>query len=89
VIAEFEKELERAQEPGYASRYDEGYAEDAGDEVGFEEESFRRSTPEGQQTHVEPAEATPPPPHHAAKPSPTTTPPRPRTDTFGAGIFDE
>ena len=41
VIAEFTKELERAKQPGYASRYDEGYVEDAGDVVVLEREPPR------------------------------------------------
>jgi stage V sporulation protein G len=89
VIAEFKKELERAEQPGYSSRYDEGYGDDAGAEAGFEEEPPRRAPAERTQTHIEPAEATPPPPHQIAKPSSAPSPPRPRADTFGAGIFDE
>jgi stage V sporulation protein G len=88
VIAEFEKELERAQQPGYHSRYDEGYAEDAGAEDGFEPEPPAGPVP-GTTTHIEPAERMPPPPHQLASPAPSPAPKRPRgDDTFGAGIFE-
>ena len=89
VISEFQKELERAKQPGYASRYDEGYADDAGAESGFEPEPVTKPAAETTTTHIEPAEATPPPPHQVPKPSRAAGPPRPRSDAFGAGIFDE
>lgn len=89
VIAEFEKELERSQEPGYSSRYDEGYGEDAGAED-VPELPPRRSPVESTTTHIEPAEMTPPPPHQLPKPSrPVLPPPCRGKDAFGAGIFDE
>ncbi len=89
VIAEFDKELERAEEPGYSSRYDEGYGEDAGAED-VPELSSRRSTAKPTTTHIEPAETTPPPPHQMPKPSRTSLPPQPRgRDAFGAGVFDK
>jgi stage V sporulation protein G len=89
VIAEFTKELERAKQPGYVSRYDEGYVEDAGDVVVFEREPVR-STPSsaGSTTKIEPAQTTPPAPHQVPKETRTGTPERRGPREFGAGIFD-
>lgn len=90
VIAEFSKELERAKQPGYRSRYDEGYVEDAGaDDHDLPLPSIRTSG-EATRTHIEPAEATPPPPHQVPKPPQLTNPPRVRDARgFGAGIFED
>ena len=82
VISEFRVEQERAKEPGYVSRYDDFYEDDAD-----------RPSKVHERTHVEPAESEPrgphKPPHHVV--------PRERgdgkvretqkRDDFGAGIF--
>lgn len=89
VIAEFQKELERAKQPGYKSRYDEGYVEDAGDDESYAA-GPARPVPLTPTTHLEPPERTPPPPHQVPKASRTVETPKPRgTDSFGAGIFDD
>jgi stage V sporulation protein G len=90
VITEYEAELERAEQPGYASRYDEGYEEDAGEEGGYEQAPGETSRPQAATTHIEPAEATPPPPHQA--PVGRRAADNERADGeqgFGAGIFDD
>ena len=87
VIAEYRAELERAQQPGYKSRYDDGYGEDdvnAADVLGEVEARSAAS-----HTHIEPAETTPPPPHPpTVRSSATPLPPR-RSAGFGAGVFDD
>jgi stage V sporulation protein G len=90
VVAEYEKEEERATRPGYKSRYDEGYGEDDFDECDVsdrraEQESTTRAT-----THIEPAESTPPAPHQKTTDQPVSPPQEHReSDKFGAGIFEE
>ncbi len=84
VIAELQGELERAKEPGYASRYDDGYGEDDFDEDFLPEAPQRAATKQ-----IQPPESTPPPPHRP--PAHQMTPPasRARHDEFGAGVFDD
>jgi stage V sporulation protein G len=84
VIAEYQGELERAKEPGYASRYDDDYGEDD-----FEPELLPESGQRTTTKQIEPAEATPPPPHRPPTLQPTTPAPKSRREGFGAGIFDE
>ncbi|NLF67872.1 MAG: stage V sporulation protein G [Candidatus Anammoximicrobium sp.] len=84
VIAEYKSELERAKEPGYASRYDEDYDEDDFD-VEFPPESPERPAT----TQIQPAESTPPPPHHPPAPQTTTPSSQTHRREFGAGIFDD
>lgn len=45
VIAEFEAELHRAGEPGYRSRYDDGFDFDAGEDVEIEAEAASSPSP--------------------------------------------
>jgi stage V sporulation protein G len=45
VIAEFQAERDRAQQPGYASRYDDDYGPDEGPDADFEEPVARRAAP--------------------------------------------
>ena len=89
VIAEYEKELERAKQPGYVSRYDEAYAEN-----GFEDDQEPRGQAEGPSalkgtSHIEPPESTPPPPHQKPADVPSASQKRHANDQFGAGIFDD
>lgn len=82
VLAEFQAELERSQDPGYVSRYDEDY------DLDFEEEGRAEERPPHVASRtVEPSE--PPPPKQAAAaasepptgrthiPQPAATEPRP------------
>ena len=85
VIAEYRDELERAQQPGYKSRYDDGYGEDDVDTNEVLREAEQRTGT--RHTHVEPAEAAPPPPHQPAG-QPAASPKPHGGDSFGAGIFD-
>lgn len=90
VIAEYEQEIERAQEPGYVSRYDDFDDDQA---------SYTRRTTRVDESH---GAAPSSPPHHppqAATPqtAPNSGGPHPRPDAasrvdprrqeFGAGIF--
>lgn len=87
VIREFQLEQQRAQQPGYVSRYDD-----------FDiHEPAPPRPPAGGQTQVQPAEPQPRGPHKSAAASrtphsnsqqaggPHTA--KPGRDTFGAGIF--
>jgi stage V sporulation protein G len=84
VIAEYRDELERAKEPGYATRYDDDYGDEDFD-VDILPESGQRATTK----QIQPAESTPPPPHHPAPRQITAPAPKARRDGFGAGVFDE
>jgi stage V sporulation protein G len=84
VIAEYREELQRAQEPGYASRYDDDYGDDD-----FDADFLPEPGPRATTKQIEPAESTPPPPHHPATQPTTVAAPKSRRDGFGAGIFDE
>lgn len=95
VIAEYQEELRRSQQPGYMSRYDDSYGEDDEDDYDRFEESVSRSSAAGGgaaagvSRHIQPAESTPRPPHPTARPS--TSPSggdSDESDSFGAGIFD-
>ncbi|TVS09363.1 MAG: stage V sporulation protein G [Planctomycetaceae bacterium] len=91
VIAEYEEEVRRSQQPGYSSRYDDSYGEDDEDDFDrFEEPVSRRSAPgTGVSRHIQPAESTPPPPHSTARPSASPGAGQSEDrDSFGAGIFD-
>ena len=91
VIAEYEDELRRFEQPGYTSRYDDSYGEDDIDDYDrLEETPLRGRAPRAVVTaHIQPAESTPPPPHSIP---PTSAVPGPvksdDQDRFGAGIFD-
>lgn len=80
VIAEFRAEQERAQQPGYVSRYDEDYDDDI--DVGTYASPAKEQRPptaapagaeKGTAAVLEPAQAAPPPPH--ITPSPPSAPP--------------
>jgi stage V sporulation protein G len=65
VIAEYRAELERSQQPGYVSRYDDAYDDDvdAADYLPDDRKSAVPPLPKGR--HIEPAESEVPPPHIA------------------------
>ena len=85
VIAEYESELERAQQPGYVSRYDESYESE--DVVSEPEETPPKRG--GERSHIQPAEVEPRAPHRPPSRSPASKPPREqRGGEFGAGIFE-
>jgi stage V sporulation protein G len=74
VIAEFESERDRAQQPGYVSRYDDYYDyEDA------------EAAPAPTKTHIQPAERPRGP--HQPPSRQVSDVPADRDDGFGAGIF--
>jgi len=83
VIAEYQSELERAKEPGYASRYDDDYGEDDFDANLVPESGTRATTKQ-----IEPAQTTPPPPHRTPGQSTTAPAGLHRREGFGAGVFD-
>ena len=87
VVAEYRDELERAQQPGYVSRYDDGYGEDDVDAADVLREVEALSA--AARAQAAPTETAPPPAQQAPVPPPAT-PPKPRGKTkFGAGIFDD
>jgi stage V sporulation protein G len=91
VIAEYRSELERSQQPGYVSRYDDAYDDDV-DAADLLPESERRSQapplPKG--THIEPAESEVPPPHIAPSQQPgKTTPPAGGAGPTAEGLSTE
>jgi stage V sporulation protein G len=91
VIAEYEDELRRFEQPGYASRYDDSYGEDDIDDYDrLEETPVGGRAPRAVVTaHIQPAESTPPPPHSIPPTSATPgTVESDDRDRFGAGIFD-
>jgi stage V sporulation protein G len=67
VITEYRGEIERSQQPGYVSRYDDDYGLDEGPDAEFDEATAaRREAPAprpAQRAHVQPAEREPRPPH--------------------------
>lgn len=72
VIAEYRAELDRAQQPGYVSKYDDDYDDDVDAATLLPPEptrqSFGPSLPPG--THVQPAQTQPPAPHILPAPQP-------------------
>lgn len=89
VISEYEEELDRAQKPGYVSRYDEEY-DDEGEDFETIEPASDRQEASTTRTQIEPAEPTPPPPHQLpGNASASPVPDEHRSGAFGAGIFDE
>lgn len=85
VIAEYQSELERARQPGYISRYDEGYEDPESDHVP-EPESKQPST---ERTQIQPGEIEPRPPHQPRSRASEQGPlEQRRDDKFGDGIFE-
>lgn len=103
VIAEFQSERERAKEPGYVSKYDEQYPEDAETSVWLPPAADESTPPKPgaarpespplesprlpEGSHVEAAEPEPPPPH--SPPSSRQPGDKKKGGEFGAGIFGE
>ena len=99
VIAEFEAELARSQQPGYRSRYDDEFDEPESPELMADDQRLAEgANPEHPVTSgdVHPAriaaKASPPRPHfidrHVDKPDAANRETaRDRSDDFGAGIF--
>ena len=90
VIAEYQDELQRFEQPGYSSRYDDTYGEDDIDDYGTLEEAApsRAAAPRAAvSTQIQPAQSTPPPPHQSPRTSALPRKPG-NEDGFGAGIFD-
>lgn len=90
VIAEYRAELERSQQPGYTSKYDEvyDYEEKVADAQSVP--AHKESAPAGftDKTHFDSAESHPRP-HHISSSRPATQKPpgQASDDEFGAGIF--
>ena len=72
VINEYRTEVERSQQPGYVSRYDDAYDDDvdAADYMPDERKAAVPPLPKG--SHIEPAEAEVPPPHISPAEQPRT-----------------
>lgn len=91
VIAEYQTERERAKEPGYVSRYDDDFDDDAyplEPETAAPPARSTIATPPGEHSHIEPAETQVPSPHSAPARQPTKKPPQQnRRGGFGEGIF--
>ena len=64
VIAEYRLELDRSQQPGYVSRYDDAYDDDV-DAADFLPDERKGVPPLPKGTHIEPAAGEVPPPHIA------------------------
>lgn len=74
VVAEFRTERERAQQPGYVSKYDDDYDDDIDPSLIPPEE--RRAAPSASPSpapastvHAQPAQPQPPPPHMVPSPA--------------------
>ncbi len=92
VITEYQKEVERAEQPGYVSRYDDGYGEEDADDYDVADARDADKSRSSTTATIEPAESTPPPPHQKPDDQPASEERRQerRTgDGFGAGIFEE
>jgi stage V sporulation protein G len=87
VIAEYRTELDRSQQPGYVSRYDDAYDDDvdAADYLPQERRPATPPLPKG--THIEPAESEVPPPH-VLPPAPGTAAPQPDRRGEAEGRLD-
>lgn len=92
VIAEYQEELERSEQPDYVSRYDDGYGDEDFDEYDAADALDADKSGPSTTAHIEPAESTPPPPHQKPHDRPASEEQRQerRTDDgFGAGVFEE
>jgi len=89
VIAEYQKEVERAEQPGYVSRYDDGYDDEGPDDFDAADVPDAGKPSPSTTAHIEPAESTPPPPHQKPKDEPASEHQEEgqTDDGFGAGIF--
>ena len=95
VIDEYEAEVDRSQEPGYTSRYDDEYLDDEVPEIvqpdSTDTPGDDRPPTSSERTQVEPAETSPRGPHKAPSQQPSGSHSRTNRDQksgdFGAGIF--
>ena len=89
VIADYQDEVERAEQPGYVSRYDDGYDDEGPDDFDATDVQDSGKSSPSTTAHIEPAESTPPPPHQKPKDQPATEQQEEgqTNDGFGAGIF--
>jgi hypothetical protein len=85
VVAEYRREQERAQQPGYVSRYDDFDVEV--DLVDDEPISPRPPEAKPERTRIEPGEQHPRPPHTQRTRGVDRKAPERPEDNFGAGIF--
>jgi len=81
VIEEFNKELDLAKQPGYVSRYDEEYDDDA---IDLPVPVATKTNNSPVKTQIQPAATSPPAPHHSVNQPASRV-----NDGFGAGIFDD
>jgi stage V sporulation protein G len=82
VIAEFHHERERAQQPGYVSRYDDYFDYD-------DDSAIELPSSPGTRSHVEPPSPEPRAPHQPqSRPDKRRTNSKNDTDDFGAGILE-
>jgi stage V sporulation protein G len=89
VIQEFQAELERSNEPGYVSRYDDEYGEGDYEPGDFEPEATPQSRSAPPEDRTVRADAPEPPPAPHAPPQRETQKEASKKTTFGEGIFDE
>lgn len=95
VIEEYEAEVERSEQPGYSSRYDEDYddlvdlPEDLVDKSVSEPKAKKSAEAGFEKQHIEPPEPEPRGPHlkQAKEKTSKSIVRPPRNDDFGAGIF--
>ncbi len=88
VIAEYQTELERAQQPDYVSRYDDMYEPDDV-VIEVDESPVPSAKRAATRSQIQPAEVEPRPPHRPPAKSPISRPAQQReSDDFGAGIFE-
>jgi stage V sporulation protein G len=89
VIAEYDAERQRSQEPGYVSKYEDDYGYDAGEEFDLPLEPRRHSAETRvAETRVDPAAAEcceVPPPHTALESSEASVEPH-RSDSLGESL---
>ena len=89
VINEFYDEIERSQQPGYVSRYDDvdiDYADEPAENAPPRSRESRIDRPHSRPApHESPSRSTPTTPSSST--TPRATPPRDSGDTFGSGIF--
>jgi stage V sporulation protein G len=95
VIAEYRGELDRAQQPGYVSKYDDDYDDDVDAASLLPQEPARPMAapvmppvmPPG--THVQPAQTQPPAPHIAPAPQPAAGAPPAGPSSTGGPHFGQ
>jgi len=91
VVADFEKERELAQQPGYVSRYEDEFDDDFAPaaENGSPAAAAPTKTEKREHTVVEAASAEPRPPHVAQSARKKSGPAAKKSGGFGSGILDD